>query len=151
MAQHSLSEFGDKVAELMPIIAREFVKQQTAEFIKTKITMPQFIVLEILSHRGESKMTDLAKALDVTTAAMTGIADRLVRDGYLVRGRDPDDRRIVRVKLTPKGAKVIKTMVEARKKITIKLFGSISQEEREQYLNILTAVHNNLVESSSGA
>jgi DNA-binding MarR family transcriptional regulator len=151
MAQLSLSEFGDKVAELMPVIAREFVKQQTHEFLKTKISMPQFIVMEIVTHRGESKMTDLATALDVTTAAMTGIVDRLVRDGYLVRGHDPDDRRIVKVKLTSKGDKIVKSMVEARKKITIKLFGNISQEEREQYLKILTSVHSNLVESTSGA
>jgi DNA-binding MarR family transcriptional regulator len=151
MAQHSLSEFSDKVAELMPVITREFVKQQTHEFLKTKISMPQFIVMEIVIHRGESKMTDLAKALDVTTAAMTGIVDRLVRDGCLVRGQDPDDRRIVKVKLTQKGAKVVKNMVEARKKITIKLFENISQEEREQYLNILTRVHNKLVDSTSGA
>ena len=151
MAHLSISEFGDKVAELMPVIAREFVKQQTAEFIKTKISMPQFIVMEIISHRGESRMTDLANSLDVTTAAMTGIVEKLVKGGYSSRVEDPEDRRIVKVKLTLKGDKIIKEMVEARKKITIKLFGNISQEEREQYLNILTRVHDQLIESTGGA
>jgi DNA-binding MarR family transcriptional regulator len=145
MAQLSLSEFGDKVAEMMPVITREFFKQQTAEFLKTKITMPQFVVLEILSHHGESKMTDLANLLDVTTAAMTGIIDRLVRDGYAARGHDKDDRRIVRVSLTRKGEKIVKDMVDNRKKLTIKLFGAISQEDREQYLKILTRVRDQLM------
>jgi DNA-binding MarR family transcriptional regulator len=151
MAELSLSEFGDKVSELMPAIAREFVKQQAAEFLKTKITMPQFIVLELLHHRGESKMTDLADALDVTTAAMTGIVDRLVRDKLVSRGEDPDDRRIVKIDLTEKGSKIVKSMVEARKKITIKLFGNISQEEREQYLKILTRIHDHLSKAAGGA
>ena len=141
----SLSEFSDRVAELMPVISREFLKQQTTEFLKTKITMPQFIVLEILSHHGESKMTDLANLLDVTTAAMTGIVDRLVRDGYAARGHDEDDRRIVKIKLTQKGEKIVKSMVENRKRIMIKMFSGISQEEREQYLSILTRVRDQLV------
>jgi MarR family transcriptional regulator, organic hydroperoxide resistance regulator len=151
MAGLSLSEFGDKVAEVIPVIAREFVKQQAAEFLKTRITMPQFIVLELLSMRGESNMTDLANTLDVTTAAMTGIIDRLVKGGYAVRAHDDEDRRIVKADLTPKGSKIVKTMVETRKKLTIKLFGNLSQEEREQYLKILTRVHEELVKTSGGA
>lgn len=147
MSSLSLSEFSEKVSMLMPVIAREFVKLQSAEYLKTKITMPQFIVLEILHHRGESKMTDLAGALDVTTAAMTGIVDRLVRDKYVSRGEDAEDRRIVNIILTPKGQKTVKTMTEARKRITMKLFGNISNQEREQYLNILTRVHDELVKS----
>lgn len=151
MAQMSISDFGDKVSELMPVIAREFVKLQAAEFVKTKITFPQFVVLEMLENRGELKMTDLAHALGVTTAAMTGIVDRLVRDGYIARAHDTEDRRIVNVKLTAKGSKMVREMMDNRKKITIKMFSGLTPEEREQYLNILTRVHDQLAKGEDGA
>jgi DNA-binding MarR family transcriptional regulator len=130
----------------MPVISREFVKHQVTEFDKLKITMPQFFVLDLVSRQGEAKMSDLAKFINVTTAAMTGIVERLVKSGYAMRVDEPGDRRVIKVKLTAKGAKVIKDMVERRKEIIIKMFGFISQEEREDYLKILTHVHDHLKE-----
>ena len=110
MSNLSLSEFSDQLVEIMPVISREFYKKQTGEFYKMKITMPQFVVLEILHREGQSRMTDLARLINVSTAAMTGIVDRLVRDGYLARASDPDDRRIIKVDLTVKGSKAVKNL-----------------------------------------
>ena len=144
---HTLSQFADKVTELIPVIMKEYVKHQVDEFDKLKITMPQFFVLDLVGRQGEGKMSDLAKFINVTTAAMTGIVERLVKNGYVLRVYDPDDRRIIKIKLTPRGAKVLKDMIQKRKDITIKMFGSITQEEREEYLKILTHVHEHLREA----
>ena len=142
--EHTLSQFADKVTELMPVIMKEYVKHQVDEFEKLKITLPQFFVLELVNRQGEAKMSDLAKFVNVTTAAMTGIVERLFKNGYVLRIDEPDDRRIIKIKLTPKGAKVVRDMIQKRKDITIKMFGSITQEEREEYLKILTHVHDHL-------
>lgn len=144
MSELTLPKFADRVAELMPAIMKEFVRHQGKKFYKLKITMPQFFVMEYLHHKGMSKMSDIAKFINVTTAAVTGIVDRLVRDGYLVRQNDPDDRRIILVRLTAKGLKVVKTMLRDRKAITMKIFGAISQAERSAYLDILTSVRDAL-------
>jgi DNA-binding MarR family transcriptional regulator len=102
--------------------------------------MPQCIILDSLDRTGESSMSDLAKSMGVTTAAMTGIVDRLVRDGYVTRVSDPDDRRVVKIKLTTKGERVVKTLHEHRRQMMVKLFGVLSQTEREDYLRILTRI-----------
>ena len=146
MSGLTISEFADRVAELMPVVMKEFIRHQSEEFYHLKMTMPQFFVVEHLSRCGECKMGEIAKFLNVTTAAITGIVDRLVREAYVVRVSDPKDRRIVKIKLTVKGAKVAKDMIELRKKVTIKMFGMISQEEREQYLSILTHIKDDLKE-----
>lgn len=140
----SLQEFADQMAEIMPMMMREFFKHQTSKFYKTRLTMPQFAVLDIINRSGRLKMSDLAGIMHVTTAAATGIIDRLFRDGYIKRETDPEDRRIVMVRLTAKGAAVINDAVEKRKKMTIKIFGMISQEEREEYLKILKHIAEHL-------
>ena len=149
MPHLSLSEFSDQVVEIMPVIMREFYKKQTAEFYKMKITLPQFVVLEILHREGQSRMTDLARLINVSTAAMTGIVDRLVRDGYVARASDPDDRRIIRVDLTAKGSKAVKNITDQRKQIFSKIFGVLSQEDREGYLKILVSVRDRLTEQGN--
>ena len=144
MPSLSLSAFADRVQEVMPVIMKEFMRRQTGDFYKTKITMPQFFVLELLQRLGESKMSDIAKYIGVSTAAMTGIVARLVRANYLIRTSDPQDRRIVMVKLTAKGAAAVKEMLQRRKQATIKIFGVISPKEREEYLAILERIREHL-------
>jgi len=146
MSQLSLTEFADQVTEMHPVIMREFYKQDTGGFYKIRITLPQLVVVNVLAREGELRMTDLARSMNVTTAAMTGIIDRLVRDGYVKREADAGDRRAVKVSVTAKGLKVAKSAAEHHKKIIARVFSVISQTEREEYLRILTIVRDRLKE-----
>lgn len=136
----SIEAFADRVNDIMPAVFKEFAKRLTRELHKTKITLMQFFVLEFLNREGESKMTELAHFTNVTTAAMTGIVDRLVRDGYVERVYDNNDRRIVKVKLTQSGCSVANKICERRRHMVVKVFAKISEEERRQYLNILSHI-----------
>lgn len=144
MEKKALSEFADKVAKIWPAVTKEFIKSQAMDFHKIKITMPQYFVLEFLSHGDESKMTDIAKFINVSTAALTQVTNRLVRDGYVMRIKDPSDRRIIRIKLTAKGTRTVTDIVGKRKEMVMKMFSVISSEEREQYLRILEHIHHHL-------
>ena len=143
MANISITEFADRVSEIMPAIMKEFLKSQAGGFHKMKITLPQFAIMDILDREKESNMTDLAKAMSVTTSAMTGVVDRLVRDGYVSRLHDLKDRRIIHIK-PAKGTKTVHSAIEDRKRATIKMFGVITQEEREKYLSILEHIKEHL-------
>ena len=140
----SLSEFADEVSEIIPTISREFYKQQTNEFFKMRITLSQFVVLDILVRDGETRMTDLARLINVTTAAITGVVERLVKSGYVERISDPADRRIIKVRHTSKGGKIVQSVAGQRKKVISRMFGIISQAEREEYLRILTIIRDHL-------
>jgi len=143
----AIEAFADKVNEIMPAMFKEFTRRLTRELHKTKITLPQFFVLEFLSREGSSRMTELAHFMNVTTPAMTGIVDRLVRDSYVARIFDPEDRRIIKVKLTAGGNSVVKKICERKQQMIVKVFGKISEIEREQYLGILKQIKDILAES----
>lgn len=144
MPQLDLSDFARKVSSVMPLISREFFRSMSDEFYKTKLTMPQFAIMDVMSRNPDVKMSDLAHLISVTTAAMTGMIDRLVKGGYVSRGRDPDDRRIIKVRLTSKGSKIVKDMIDHRNKMTERIFGMLSENERAQYLKILDRIRRNL-------
>jgi DNA-binding MarR family transcriptional regulator len=54
--------------------------------------------LDILDAHGPLSPTELAGRAGLHPATVTGILDRLERDGWIVRERDPSDRRAVRVR-----------------------------------------------------
>jgi len=149
MLQGSLLEFADKMNEVMPGIIQGFARRQADELYKGKITLPQFLILDFLSQQGESRMTDMAHFMHVTTAAMTGIVDRLVGYGYVARGYNPEDRRIIKIKLTSHGNGLVKEINGQRRSMVIKIFGSISEADRQDYLRILMQIKEILTRESS--
>ncbi len=150
MADMSLEEFADRLNSVMSVLAREFHKYQSKDFFNTKLTLPQFVMLESLSRMGEPRMTDLANNVNVTTAAVTGLVDRLVRDGYVERERDDKDRRIIKVRLTAKGTKTVNSIIDHRRRVMIRIFSVISNEERQRYLEILSHVSRHLKDEEAG-
>ena len=149
MSQDSLLEFADEINKIMPAIIQGFARRQANELYKGKITLPQFLILDFLSERGESKMTDTAHFMHVTTAAMTGIVDRLVRDSYVIRVYDPQDRRIIKIKLTHQGSDLVKKINAQRRRMVIKIFGNISELDRRDYLRILMQIREILTKDNS--
>src|SRR4051794_14294079 len=51
--------------------------------------------LDIISRQGPLGASALARAAGLHPATMTGILDRLEKAGWIVRERDPEDRRAV--------------------------------------------------------
>src|SRR4051812_41266296 len=63
----------------------------------------------ILHHLDEvqaMRLTDLAGHLGVTPSTMSLTVDRLERDGYVRRQRDPKDGRVTKIRLTAAGARI---------------------------------------------
>lgn len=72
-----------------------------------QLSFAEYSVLRLLQRatRRELSPTLLAEEVVCTTGAMTKLADRLERAGYVERDRDPKDRRGVLIRLTRKGSK----------------------------------------------
>ncbi len=140
MGPESIFDFADKLNEIMPKLMREFSRTQPEEIYKGKVTLPQILILEFLSAHGQVKMKDIALFMKVSTAATTGIVDRLVKSGYSVRVFDQKDRRIIKIMITPKGVALLKKISQERRNLTISIFEKISKEDRQNYLRILMRV-----------
>jgi DNA-binding MarR family transcriptional regulator len=65
--------------------------------------------LDLISRHGPLSPSALARRAGLHPATMTGILDRLERDGWISRDRDPDDRRAVAVRALPgRGAELFR-------------------------------------------
>ena len=78
--------------------------QMERELVKAghDLTFSQFVTIKKLAG-GIASVTDLARAAELNPGAMTRLLDRLEAKGFCRRERSTDDRRVVRVELTPEG------------------------------------------------
>lgn len=93
-------------------------------------TLPRFDVLAALD-RSEAglKMSELSGELRVSNGNVTGIVDRLVNDGLIMRAPVPGDRRAMTVRLTQKGREVFAGMAEAHEGWIDELLGAADADE----------------------
>ncbi len=68
------------------------------------ISLPQMHLIEVVGNHGELRMKELSEKLGVTTGTLTVMVHRLVTKEYLIKERDPEDKRSYFVKLTRTGA-----------------------------------------------
>lgn len=56
-----------------------------------------------LHHNEESSVSEIAKHLSISKSNMTPIIDKLIQENLVERFNDPNDRRVIRVRVTKKG------------------------------------------------
>jgi DNA-binding MarR family transcriptional regulator len=110
-------------------------------FKQHKTSQVQYNVLRILYFRGREEglpITEIRERLINTLPDMTRIADRMVKAGLVERIKDLSDRRVVRVKITEKGGKLLLHLDQPVLKLHRKQFRHLSTSELKRTINLLT-------------
>lgn len=61
-----------------------------------------------MDHEG-TNVKDIAERIQLDSPAVTGLIDRLAKEGLIERREDPQDRRSLKIYLTPKGRELAET------------------------------------------
>jgi DNA-binding MarR family transcriptional regulator len=106
-------------------------------------TMIEFETLKYVKDAGKPHMRDVAKTFHVTPPAATLMIDGLVKNKLLARVLDPNDRRSVRVAITPKGKKLLDRGIAKKINEMKKTFGVLTPTERAQFIAIIRKIIKN--------
>ena len=97
----------DRLADFIMFAQRSFLIDLSKELNKGNISYAQFFLLVYLANEDYLTMTDISKKMGHSTAAATGLVDRLEKLGYVQRLHAADDRRKVMVQITRKGIEMV--------------------------------------------
>lgn len=104
-------------------------------------TLPRFDVMAMLQKSGQGlKMSELSSQLMVSNGNVTGIIDRLVADGLVVRVSIQGDRRATLVRLTPKGEAEFAVMARVHEGWIAELLADLSDVEIGRIITTLSKI-----------
>lgn len=123
----------DQVADFIMFTQRSFLLDLSNELNDGNVSYAQFFLLGYLAKEEYLTMTDIAKKMGHSTAAATGLVDRLEKLGYVQRLHAADDRRKVMVQITRKGIELVKRLrdVIAKSVTSVMVDGGEDSEKKE--------------------
>ncbi len=107
-------------------------------------TLPRFDVMAALFRVPEGMlMSDLSRYLLVSNGNVTGIVDRLVSEGYVVRARRDGDRRTSIVRLTEAGRSRFAQMARAHEQWISEFLADVGEAETARLSAMLRSFRSN--------
>ena len=98
------------LADFVLFSQRSCILRLSPELTKGKVSFPQFFLLAYLAEEECLSMSSIAKMMGHSTAAATGMIDKLQELGHLKRYTAAADRRKIMVRITEQGKELIARM-----------------------------------------
>ncbi len=97
--------------------------------VRMGISMAQLHILYTLQRSGEMPMSRLADVLHVSMSNATGLIDRIEERGFVERTRVPEDRRIVMIRVTDAGRRMLEEVDAISSELLRSVFGRIGRSQ----------------------
>jgi DNA-binding MarR family transcriptional regulator len=120
------------------------------EWLTSDLTVAQLRVLLVLYTEGSSRMSSIASSLGIAVSTATGIVDNLVRKGLVVRGADPEDRRLVICSLSSQGQETINRLWALGRFQMEKLLQGLSLEQLKKAAEVAEFLLLNVTSKKEG-
>jgi DNA-binding MarR family transcriptional regulator len=102
------------------------------------LTPSQYNILRILRGEGTPlPILEIANRTITVVPGITGLIDRLEKEGFVARERCAKDRRVIYVALTDKGRSTLSALDEPLEELHEKLIGHLSKAELEELIRLL--------------
>ena len=126
MNQVKLHSIIDNLIALKPILYKNlFLPNQ----FKTITTPGSYYALVNLQKSGILSMSEIGKKLCIPKPNVTTIIDKLISDELVIRLPDNDDRRIINIQLTEKGAILLKEIENTIENRLMEKFSTLTESD----------------------
>lgn len=125
------------------------IEQKLRTLFRTEfsVTLPQFDVLSELERTGKPMtMSELSIGLMVSNGNVTGVIDRLERNGLVTRTRAKHDRRVQHIELTIQGRKDFNNMAQYHEGWVGDIMDKLSIEDMSHLQKLLLKTRNSVTE-----
>jgi len=104
------------------------------------LTGPQLLILQEVARRKEVTAGEIAKAISLSQATVTGILERMEKRELLTRTRNENDKRRIMIRLTKTGKKIIKNAPSLMHEGFVEGLNSLQDWEQTMILSALQRI-----------
>lgn len=126
----------EKTIEDIDIVKREIAAEMHAFFNNMSITHSQGMILHFIKKNKNISVKEIANSFGITSSAATQIVNSLVSKGLLLRKRNPDDRRTLKIELSDEFSNQFDSIKSKSFKILSSLFDVLDDDELSRFYEL---------------
>lgn len=131
----SLDSVVEEIDRLSRRMAGDLERRDRRLVAPLDLTPSQAHTLEALEELGETAMNGLSDVMRVHGTTMTRMVDTLVERLLVERVSDPQDRRVVRVRLSPRGHEAVATLRRGKREMIVASLREMSSVELQSTMD----------------
>ena len=101
------------------------------------LTAPQLTVIKLLETFDNLSLSSLSERIRAQNSTVTGIIDRMEREGLVRRERSTVDRRVIHIRLSDKGQKLARQIQVEPMEIFREALAALTQADLRDLLRIM--------------
>ncbi|MEZ0537731.1 MarR family winged helix-turn-helix transcriptional regulator [Caldicellulosiruptoraceae bacterium PP1] len=133
---------GYKILKMLKQIMSMIKQRVEYQYKDFDLTGPQGMLIGILTHYGEMKISDLSEKIGLSNSTVSGIIDRLEKQQLVERVRSTEDRRVVYVRVTSKFEKMFQQYFKDIEKRFEESINKATPEELDKIFEGLNTLKN---------
>ena len=126
----------ERLADIFTVLERSFILSLSKELSRGHVSFPQYCLLCFLAQQKQLTMSEIAQRMGHTTAAATGLVDRLEKLGHVKRIHGKDDRRQIHVQITASGADIVTEVRDDMISNLLKMMEHLDASEQKVWVQI---------------
>lgn len=119
-----------KIIQAIDMNSKKLVK-------RVGLTGPQLVILQEITRMGEVTAGEIAQAVSLSQATVTGILERMENRGLLARRRSDRDKRRIMVSITKSGQQILEDAPPLMQEAFVERFSSLQEWEQTMILSAL--------------
>ncbi len=132
--------FANKIQQLVYQLVKNYEQCDRLCLARHEVTAAQAYSLLAFPSDSDVSMNELSEAMGLANSTMTRMIDNLVSKGLVNRRHDDEDRRVVRVTLTPRGQELRRTFEKERQEIYGEVLVDIQESDHVAIIAALEKV-----------
>lgn len=140
MREKRLEEVAGEVNPIYASVGSAFKRLLFAFESEVGMSPPRYFLLHMVANEGNISQRQVGQLSGVDPSRVTQVAKTLEGEGLIQRHRDPNDNRVVRMRLTPEGRRVFEEASAKREVLRSRIRRVLSQEEENELRRLLDKV-----------
>lgn len=151
LEKHGNNRINEAIGYLLINVAWQVKEALRREFVGQgfDLTSDQFAVLMRLWEEDGLTQSELSEKTCKNKSNLTRILDSMEKKGFVIRQKNPKDRRSFCIELTDSGRNLEEKLIPIAVKTHESLFGNFSEAEESQLRRILEKIEYNLSEGKA--
>ena len=130
----------DTAAFYISVLRKDFSKYCSEILGENGVTYGQMYILIYLGRHGKTSPSSLCEKLKLDAGHLNRTAEKLINGGFIIREKNPDDKRASILFLTEKGEEIFSLCRNLFSMWDEKALSSLNEVEKQQFISLLKKI-----------